>query len=124
MSGLIPHVIRGATITSAQVGSYDVIKTEVKLRLGWKESTPLHFISSVIAGVVTTTASNPVDVIKTRIMSNGGSILGVAGDILAEHGVFGFFRGWTASYSRLGPHTILIMNIYEWFNAMAGLKGI
>jgi solute carrier family 25 uncoupling protein 8/9 len=57
-------------------------------------------------------------------MNTGGAIGETAISIFKEHGAAGFFRGWTASYSRLGPHTIIIMNIYERLNAMAGLKGV
>jgi hypothetical protein len=100
------------------------VLVSLKERLAWEEGTVLHLTSSVIAGIVTTTASNPVDVIKTRIMNTGGGLGEVAVSIFKEHGVFGFFRGWTASYSRLGPHTIIIMNIYELLNSMVGLKGV
>ena len=49
--------------------TYDTVKTTV-LRKGWMEdSFPLHFLGAVCAGVVTTTLTSPVDVVKTRYVN-------------------------------------------------------
>lgn len=59
---------------------------------------------------------NPFDVVSTRLYSqkvvNGQGALysGVADcfqKTLKAEGLPGFFKGWTAHYLRLGPHTIL-----------------
>jgi hypothetical protein len=51
---------RAAVLTSAQLGSYDSIKNNLCMKvLGIKEGFPLHLAVSMIAGVITTTASNP-----------------------------------------------------------------
>jgi hypothetical protein len=51
---------RAAVLTSAQLGSYDSIKHNLCMKvLNIKEGFGLHLAVSLIAGVITTTASNP-----------------------------------------------------------------
>jgi hypothetical protein len=51
---------RAAALTSAQLGSYDSIKHNLCMGVfGLKEGFTLHLAVSMIAGVITTTASNP-----------------------------------------------------------------
>ncbi len=58
--GSTPTIARAAVLTSAQIGSYDTIKNNIcKQQFGINEGTKLHFLSSLLAGLVTTTASNP-----------------------------------------------------------------
>ena len=45
---------RAAVVTSAQMGSYDTIKNNIlKKRIGLQEGFSLHFISSMLAGIIT-----------------------------------------------------------------------
>lgn len=48
-AGVVPHVMRGAVITSSQVACYDIVKTEVQMQTGM-EGVALHFASSLVAG--------------------------------------------------------------------------
>ena len=51
---------RAAVLTSAQLGTYDSIKHNFLIKvMHMKEGILLHFACSMIAGVVTTTATNP-----------------------------------------------------------------
>jgi hypothetical protein len=68
--GVTPTVVRASILTSSQLSSYDHSK-RLMLRSGHFEERPsTHVIASLISGLVTTTTTNPVDVIKTRIMSD------------------------------------------------------
>lgn len=69
--GTSATVTRAAFLTSAQLGSYDVIKNNFLVKLfGFdKEANGTHFIASLIASLITTTAANPADVVKTRVMN-------------------------------------------------------
>lgn len=58
--GCLPTVARAAVVTSAQVGSYDSIKNNLLKRyFHMKDGLQLHFTCSLLAGIITTTASNP-----------------------------------------------------------------
>jgi hypothetical protein len=63
---------------SAQLGSYDTIKSNILIkRLGFKDGIYLHFASSMCSAVITTTASNPFDVIKvtTQVCTSQASFI-------------------------------------------------
>ena len=58
--GWEPTTARAAVLTAAQLGSYDVIKNNILLDyFNMKEGHILHLTCSLLAGVITTTASNP-----------------------------------------------------------------
>lgn len=51
---------RAALLTSAQLGSYDTIKSDVlKKHFPVHEGIGLHFAASMLTGIITTTVSNP-----------------------------------------------------------------
>lgn len=41
--------------------------------------------------------------------------------ILKNHGPFGFLKGWTASYLRIGPHTVISLVLIEKVRQMIGM---
>lgn len=109
--GTSTTVTRAAFLTSAQLGSYDVIKNNLFVRmLGMdKEANITHFSASIIASVITTTAANLADVVKTRVMNDPHAIVGGPSKhmfhIWNASGVRGFMKGWTASYFHRATHS-------------------
>merc|ERR1712008_577340 len=95
-----------------------------------------HFVASMLSGLVTTIASMPVDIMKTRLQSMG-YVDGVpeykgAGDVLAQvvkkEGFFSLWKGFTPYYFRLGPHTVITFILLEQMNIayklhVLGIKG-
>jgi hypothetical protein len=58
--GATPTMARAAVLTSAQIGSYDSIKNNIlRQHFGVNDGYQLHFGASLLAGLITTTASNP-----------------------------------------------------------------
>ena len=120
---------RAALLTSAQLGSYDTIKNNILIKIfGMENGLQLHFISSMLAGLITTTITNPVDVIKSRFMGDKAgfykSPLHVITHTLKVDGVMGFFKGWTPAYWRLGPHTVMSFMLIENVRKYMGLSAI
>ena len=117
--GTSATVTRAAFLTSAQLGSYDVIKNDVLVReFSFDgEAGGAHLCASAIASVLTTTAANPADVVKTRVMNDPHGAVGGPHahflHVLRTDGAMGFMRGWTASYLRIGPHTVLSLVFIE-----------
>lgn len=125
--GTSATVTRAAFLTSAELGSYDIIKNNILVPLlGFdKEANSTHFSASFVASLMATTAANPADVVKTRVMNDPHAIVGGASEhfrhILKNHGPLGFLRGWTASYLRIGPHTVISLVMIEKVRQMIGL---
>ena len=58
--GTVVTTIRAGLVTSAAIGTYDVIKNNfVKPYLGVEDGIVLFSVCSMLAGVITTTAANP-----------------------------------------------------------------
>ncbi|CAE7446951.1 UCP1 [Symbiodinium natans] len=103
---------RSALLTASQVVPYASAKSALH-RAGIPEGGPLHILASLVAGVVSTTVTAPVDVLKTKVMSSeDGAPLNVAG-LLKKQGPFVFFKGWLANYVRIGPQTLFIFVFFE-----------
>lgn len=127
--GWIVTSSRAAVLTSAQLGSYDSIKNNLLIgHLGLSEGFLLHLCSSMLAGIITTTAANPIDVIKTRYMADKigafKSPLHCVVCTFKEGGVMAFFNGWVPAYWRLGPHTVTSLILIEKIRLFFGLKGL
>jgi dicarboxylate transporter 10 len=108
-------------LTSAQLGSYDQLKSMLLQTPYFKDDIITHFASSLMAGLIATTASSPFDVVKTRVMNSSksssgpqykGTIDGLF-RIAQSEGFIALFKGWVPSFTRLGPHTILTFVFLE-----------
>jgi solute carrier family 25 uncoupling protein 8/9 len=137
--GCIPGVTRASILTSSQLVTYGETKKVVGRVLNKKGNCfETHLATSMVTGLVATTATNPVDVIKTRIYSgtkgkkagnanargpsSSSSFLRHVYLILTQEGARGFFKGWSASYLRIGPQTCITFLIYEQMRRIVGLK--
>jgi len=79
--GTGPTVARAAVLNAAQLSSYSQAK-ELFLARGVSEGLPVHLAASVVAGLVTTVASLPVDIAKTRIQNMSYSEYSNALDVI------------------------------------------
>ncbi|KAF8717735.1 Mitochondrial carrier, partial [Rhizoctonia solani] len=124
--GTAATVTRGAIITVAQIGSYDHIKQVIKSRRFMDEGIPLHLTSSLFAGLVCSIASNPVDVIKVRLMNDHERMYrGVTDCVvktLRKEGPLAYYKGFGMCWIRLGSHTTMTLLLYEQLRAWAGVK--
>lgn len=70
-AGIKPNITRTFIVNAAELGSYDQIKTEVFVPLVGNTFWS-HLGASGAAGVISASVSTPVDVVKTRWMSEAG----------------------------------------------------
>lgn len=128
--GWIATSARAAFLTSAQLGSYDSIKHNLLIDFcGFEEGLPLHFAAAMTAGLITTTVTNPFDVVKTRYMSavsvtEFSSVFDCAAKILRNEGFRAFMKGWVPSYWRIGPHTIISFILIEKIRLYFNFEGL
>jgi len=134
--GATPTMARAMVVNAAQLATYSQAK-QIILGTGYiQDGIFCHFVASMISGLVTTIASMPVDIAKTRLQSmkyvDGVPEYKGAGDVLAKvikkEGFFSLWKGFTPYYFRLGPHTVLTFIFLEQANIayklhVLGIKG-
>ena len=141
---------RSAILTASQCAAYDGAKSFVRGARSVPSSEPesesesddlfTHLCASMLTGLVTTTVTNPVDMIKTqlyvsspgpnstklsasRVRAPGGAAE-AARDVLRREGPRGFMRGWTANYLRLGPQTVITFVALEQLRKLVGMDAL
>lgn len=105
--GWLPNCTRAASQTAGQLASYDIIQDMLVTRIRMDNTPVVQGCSALLAGLLATTASNPIDVVKTRMMTSPPGarrgMLAVAGDAFRQEGVRWMVRGWVPSFLRIGP---------------------
>lgn len=115
-SGASAAIARAVLMTAGQLTSYDYSK---KMLLGTKvfiDNMTTHLISSIFAGICATLLTQPVDVIKTRMMNaKPGEFKGMLHIVAytAQAGPTAFFKGMVPSGTRILPFNILLFIFYE-----------
>lgn len=121
--GTAPGMARAAVLTASQCATYDQAKQAWIRVTGWGESFGTYIGASMVAGVATTTATSPVDVVKTHMFAGGRQgPLEAAKELLREQGIRALFRGWTANWARLGPQTAITFVVNEELRSLIGLS--
>ncbi|XP_053115536.1 mitochondrial 2-oxoglutarate/malate carrier protein [Hemicordylus capensis] len=122
--GCVPTMARAVVVNAAQLASYSQSKQFLLDSGYFRDNILCHFCASMISGLVTTAASMPVDIAKTRIQNmrmidgkpeyrNG---LDVLLKVVRYEGFFSLWKGFTPYYARLGPHTVLTFIFLEQMN--------
>jgi solute carrier family 25 oxoglutarate transporter 11 len=122
--GCGPTVARAMVVNAAQLASYSQAKQLVLSTGYFRENILLHFIASMISGLITTAASMPVDIAKTRIQNmkivdgkpEYRGAIHVLTSVVGKEGFFSLWKGFTPYYARLGPHTVLTFIFLEQMN--------
>lgn len=135
--GSLPTVGRAMVVNMTQLASYSQFKTYFRNGpLQMEEGIKLHFCASMLSGLLTTIASMPLDIAKTRIQNQKyvdgkpeyRGTFDVLGRVLRQEGVFALWKGFTPYYCRLGPHTVLTFIFLEQLNqayfTFAAKKGL
>ena len=109
--GCSPTVVRAMVVTASQFAVYDQIKAAL-LSTAYFEDTPVtHFSSGFLAGFVASCTSNPIDVIKTRVMNMEpgqykGPVDCVVQTVRAE-GVMALYKGFVPTFVRQAPFVVV-----------------
>ncbi|KAL6757840.1 mitochondrial carrier domain-containing protein [Haematococcus lacustris] len=125
--GALPGMVRASLLTASQCATYDEVKRRVMHNTGWADGTATQLACSLVTGLVTTTITNPVDVVKTTLYVSGDRYSGAlraAADILRREGPRGLLSGWVANYTRLGPQTMVTFLVAERLRVLAGLDSL
>lgn len=120
--GTTPTVARAMVLNAAQLGGYAQAKETLKATGWFGDTYYLHFAASLIAAVVCTAVSIPIDISKTRLQTmkklpDGTypyrGTLDVMSKVVRSEGLFALWKGFTPYFLRLGPHTIITFMLLE-----------
>lgn len=117
-SGLGPNINRAMLMTAGQIASYDTFKQLLLKTDGlFEDNLITHFTASTLAGVVATLVTQPVDVIKTRLMAAPPGTYASAAScglgVVRQEGLAALYKGTLPAFTRLGPQTILTFVFLE-----------
>eukprot|EP00088_Acartia_fossae_P045690 TRINITY_DN4923_c0_g1_i1.p1 TRINITY_DN4923_c0_g1~~TRINITY_DN4923_c0_g1_i1.p1 ORF type:complete len:306 (-),score=73.13 TRINITY_DN4923_c0_g1_i1:409-1326(-) len=120
--GATPTMGRAMVVNAAQLATYSQAKQAILAYV--PDGIFCHFLASMISGLVTTIASMPVDIAKTRLQSmkyvdgkpEYKGAADVLGKVIKNEGFFSLWKGFTPYYFRLGPHTVITFIILEQMN--------
>jgi len=115
-SGISMTMSRGTVVTVGQVGFYDIAKTFFILPLTGTDDLKTHLMSSCLAGTLAAILSQPLDVMKTRVLNapagqNGVSFIFL--NTLKTSGPLAFYRGLLPAWIRMLPQTVLTFVFFE-----------
>ncbi|XP_076751721.1 dicarboxylate carrier UCP2 [Xylocopa sonorina] len=121
--GTVPNITRNGIVNVAEIVCYDIIKDFI-LEAGYlRDGIPCHITAAVAAGLCTTLAASPVDVVKTRYMNAApGEYKGVkdcAVRMMMKEGPSAFYKGFVPSFTRLVSWNIVLWITYEQFKIYA-----
>ncbi|KAI0344580.1 mitochondrial carrier [Trametopsis cervina] len=124
--GVEATTIRGIVLSASQICSYDQVKQTLKKNDVMQEGLGLHLTASTFAGLFCSITSNPVDVVKVRLMTDKNrQINGVVHcikTILINEGPLAFYKGFGMCWGRLGTHTIVSFLTFEKLRDVFGME--
>lgn len=115
-------VNRAMLVTASQLASYDQFKEMILGKGLMKDGLGTHVTASFAAGFVAAVVSNPVDVIKTRVMNmkvEAGGVPPYSGPLdcvlktVKAEGPMALYKGFIPTISRQGPFTIVLFVTLE-----------
>ncbi|KAF3439218.1 hypothetical protein FNV43_RR17493 [Rhamnella rubrinervis] len=115
-------VNRAMLVTASQLASYDQIKEMILEKDLMHDGLGTHVTASFAAGFVAAVASNPVDVIKTRVMNMKvqpgeappyTGALDCALKTVRAEGPMALYKGFIPTISRQGPFTVVLFVTLE-----------
>jgi len=125
--GCIPTISRAMIVTTCQLGAYDQCKEVLAATNVLAEGPALHFSASFLAGFIASVASNPVDVVKTRIMNmrpGPDGAMPYSGqvhcfqDTIAKEGALALYKGFVPTFTRQAPYVVVMFMTAEQLKKM------
>lgn len=111
--GYVGTTLKQTGATGFRLGSYHIMKDAMKARK-IRGGPHLDFGIGAVAGFVTTVATQPADVVKTRSQNVGGtSTMRAVREIYADLGIRGFWKGTTMRLGRTVFSGGILFTVYE-----------
>ncbi|XP_068600605.1 brain mitochondrial carrier protein 1-like [Brachionichthys hirsutus] len=119
--GVVPTAQRAAFVVGVELPVYDATKKRLIESGLMGDTIWTHFISSFTCGLAGALVSNPVDVVRTRVMNqrllSGGPLYKGTLDGLRQtwtnEGFSALYKGFWPNWLRLGPWNIMFFMTFE-----------
>ncbi|KAF7829291.1 mitochondrial uncoupling protein 5-like [Senna tora] len=118
----ITRMAKQEGVTASQLATYDQVKEAILEKGIMRDGLGTHVTASFAAGFVAAVASNPVDVIKTRVMNMKveagekppySGALDCALKTVRAEGPMALYKGFIPTISRQGPFTVVLFVTLE-----------
>ena len=129
--GAAPNLARATTLAAVELSTYDTVKGKL-IAEGLVEPGTIKGVgvSAFTTGFIASVASNPFDVVKTRMMGQPvgtdghgtlyKNMLDCAQKSIKAEGIAVLAKGFLPCWARLGPRAMIIFQTMEFFNRKAG----
>ena len=124
--GGLPNVSRATLVNLGELATYDHSKNLIKKKFHLNDSTPLHVMSSICSGFVSSLCCTPADVIKSRMMQNNSPYKNIGDCIIKtinNEGILSLYKGFIPIWFRLAPWQLTFWVSYEKMRILSGLDG-
>lgn len=123
--GVAPTAQRAAVVAGVQLPVYDGVKLFFLQHGYLSDGDANHLISSFCAGLSACLASNPIDVVRTRMMNQRKlktlpdtseiykSSWHCAVSSVRAEGPMSLYKGFLPAFTRMGPWNIIFFLVYE-----------
>mmetsp|Transcript_43979 Transcript_43979/g.101679 ORF Transcript_43979/g.101679 Transcript_43979/m.101679 type:complete len:292 (+) Transcript_43979:140-1015(+) len=122
--GVGPTVGRATALAAAELATYDEVKMQFKAnKVFTQDGLPLHISTATIAGYVSTVASSPFDVVKSRVMGQPLDAKGMGTrysgmvdcfvKICSTEGPVALYNGFWANFGRVVPRVTIVFIVME-----------
>ncbi|XP_016926020.1 mitochondrial 2-oxoglutarate/malate carrier protein [Drosophila suzukii] len=112
--GCMPTVGRAMIVNMVQLASYSQLKNAFSQ---YFSGLSLHISAAMMSGLLTTIASMPLDMAKTRIQQQKSGEYKGTMDVLMKvsknEGIPALWKGFTPYLCRIGPHTVFAFIFLE-----------
>lgn len=118
---------RSVMMSIGQLAMYDQYKYLLVSKLSMPgDDIKTHVTSSIFTSLTCTAMTQPLDVLKTRMMNQSASqkqnIRVAVENLYKSSGLSGFYRGFVPALVRLGPQTVLVFVFYEQLRIHFGIR--
>lgn len=121
MKGIGVSTLRGLMGPGSQLIAYNEMKREAVAHGASAAAVSTHVGCALGSAVVSISAVNPVDVVRTRVYNappgRYANAVDAARQLVATEGPLAFYKGALTHYLRLGPHMVLVFGILEQLKA-------
>jgi len=124
--GAVPNVQRAVLVNAGELAAYDTAKRFLINRMGFIDNSWCFLTASIMSGFCSTVLSCPADVVKSKLMSEGGHIYRGVLDCyvktIRQDGFRGIYRGFFPTWMRLGPWHLIFWFTSENLRKWAGIE--